>query len=257
MKSRWLCVGGLGLLALAAAACAPRGGAVTLQGTTWMLTALNGKAPVAGSTITAVFDETGKISGSSGCNSYTASYHVSGSRLTIDQTVSTMMACEPRLMQQETAYLMALAATASYGLQGDQLSLKDASGAAILLYSAQSTSLAGTSWTATGYNNGQGAVQSVVSGTTLTADFAAGGTLSGSAGCNTYNAAYTTDGSKLSIGPVATTRMYCAEPQGVMDQEAQYLAALGTAASYSISGSKLELRTADGALAAAFQPAGR
>jgi heat shock protein HslJ len=40
--------------------------------------------------------------------------------------------------------------------------------------------------------------------------------------------------------------------QAVMDQEQQYLAALQSAATYRIDGSKLELRTADGALAADF-----
>jgi hypothetical protein len=37
-----------------------------------------------------------------------------------------------------------------------------------------------------------------------------------------------------------------------MDQEAQYLAALQSAATYSRLGDRLELRTADGALAAEF-----
>jgi heat shock protein HslJ len=42
-----------------------------------------------------------------------------------------------------------------------------------------------------------------------------------------------------------------------MDQEQQYLAALSTAATYRIDGSKLELRTADGALAADFTKANK
>ncbi len=37
-----------------------------------------------------------------------------------------------------------------------------------------------------------------------------------------------------------------------MEQESQYLAALGTAATYRIEGERLELRTAEGALAADF-----
>ena len=50
--------------------------------------------------------------------------------------------------------------------------------------------------------------------------------------------------------------MFCAEPEGVMDQEAQYLAALETAATYTISADRLELRTADGALAVSYVAAG-
>jgi heat shock protein HslJ len=43
--------------------------------------------------------------------------------------------------------------------------------------------------------------------------------------------------------------MACAEPEGVMEQEAQYLAALQTAAIYKLEGNRLQLRTADSALA--------
>jgi hypothetical protein len=39
------------------------------------------------------------------------------------------------------------------------------------------------------------------------------------------------------------------EPVGVMDQAAQYLAALETAATYQLDSKVLELRRADGALA--------
>jgi heat shock protein HslJ len=46
--------------------------------------------------------------------------------------------------------------------------------------------------------------------------------------------------------------MACDQPEGVMDQEAQYLAALQSAATYSIEGNRLELRTADDAMAADF-----
>ncbi|HXV97717.1 MAG TPA: carboxylesterase family protein, partial [Anaerolineae bacterium] len=53
----------------------------------------------------------------------------------------------------------------------------------------------------------------------------------------------------------AATRKACPQPEGVMDQEMQYLAALETAATYQLRGDTLELRTADGALAVTFQSA--
>jgi heat shock protein HslJ len=101
----------------------------------------------------------------------------------------------------------------------------------------------------TGYNNSQQAVVSPVTGTELTATFGADGNLSGSAGCNTYSATYQVEGSKMSLGPVAATRKACEQPEGVMDQELQFLTALGTTASYQLRGDSLELRTAEGALA--------
>ena len=90
---------------------------------------------------------------------------------------------------------------------------------------------------------------SVFAETKLTAVFGKSGSLSGFAGCNDYNATYKATAPKISIGPVASTRKHCEEPAGVSDQESSYLAALETAATYRVEGSRLELRTADGALA--------
>ncbi len=47
--------------------------------------------------------------------------------------------------------------------------------------------------------------------------------------------------------------MACAEPEGIMEQEQEFLAALATAATYRIQGNMLEMRTADDALAMMMQ----
>ncbi len=132
------------------------------------------------------------------------------------------------------------------------MTLNDAEGQALATFTAQSQSLEGTSWQVISYNNGKQAVTSVLIGSELTADFGTDGTLSGSAGCNNYNGGYEVDGDKITIGPLASTMKMCNEPEGVMDQESQFLAALESAATYKIEGARLELRTADGALAADF-----
>jgi heat shock protein HslJ len=162
-----------------------------------------------------------------------------------------MMACAPELMDQETAYLKALGEAKTFSVVGDQLTLKDASDKNLLVFKAQSQDLAGTSWEVIGYNNGKQAVTSVLIGTTMTADFGTDGTLSGTSGCNTYKGTYAVTGNQITIGPLATTRMVC--PQEIMDQETLYLAALQTAATYRIEGTRMELRTKDGALAVNFQ----
>ena len=117
------------------------------------------------------------------------------------------------------------------------------------------TDLTGVVWRATNYNNGNEAVVGILEGTELTAIFGEDGSLSGSAGCNNYVAGYTVDGSQITIGPAATTMMLCVEPEGIMEQEAAYLAALATAATYSINGQVLEMRTADDAMALRFEVA--
>lgn len=63
--------------------------------------------------------------------------------------------------------------------------------------------------------------------------FGPAGSVTGSAGCNTYNATYVVSGDELSVGPVTTTRKMC--PQPVMQQEEAYATALGAAQSFQIT----------------------
>jgi heat shock protein HslJ len=235
----------------ACASTSSQGGKLT--GKVWVLDNLNGKPPVAGTQITAAFTADDKVGGTAGCNSYSGQYSVSGSKIQFaGPMASTMMACAQPVMDQENAYFQALAAAKSYAVNGDQLALKDSAGSVVASYNAQSQDLAGSSWLAIGYNNGKQAVVSVSAGSELTAIFGKDGNLTGSAGCNEYNGPYKVDGAKITIGPLASTRKSCNDPEGVMEQETQYLTALQSAATYQIEGNRMELRTAAGALAADY-----
>jgi heat shock protein HslJ len=225
-----------------------------LTGRLWVLTALRGKPLLRGTQLTSEFKTTGTVSGSSGCNHYAGTFRVSGSQIRFSpRLASTRIACPRPVDLQEAAFLNALRSARSYSVAGAKLTLRSAGGGAILTYRAQSQQLVGTSWTVLAYNNGKQAVVSVLATPTLTAVFGRDGNLTGFAGCNNYNATYKGTAPKISIGPVASTRKECGEPAGVMDQEGQYLAALETAATYRVDGTRLEMRTAAGALAAEFQ----
>jgi heat shock protein HslJ len=238
------------------AACSSSGsqtGGGDLTGKVWALTELMGKPPTAGVGISAEFSSDGKVSGSAGCNRYSGTYTVSGNSITISSSMATtMMMCDESVMEQESAYLKALGEAKTYAVNGDQLTLTGADKASLAVYKAQSQDLSGTSWEATGFNNGKQAVIGMLTGTTLTADFGKDGTLSGNAGCNTYSGAYKVNGDQITIGPLASTMMACDQPEGVMEQEAHYLAALQSAATYLIEGNVLQLRTKEDALAAIF-----
>lgn len=227
----------------------------SLAETSWSLTMLQGQPILSGSYISMRLGADGMASGTSGCNRYRASYRVDGSSMTIGAAAGTLMACPPPLMQQERAYLAALQATASYRLNHDTLALEDQSGATIACFVAEPQDLAGTSWEATGYNNGRQAVVSLIAGTAITARFSQDGKLAGNAGCNSYSGVCDVGAETIAVGPLRTTRMFCQQPEGLMEQERLYLAALQTAAVYRIEGHSLELRTADGALAAKFRRA--
>lgn len=231
--------------------------AAPLEGTLWQLIALaNAQGqlvmPVPETKVTITFAD-GKISGNGGCNNYFGSYTVDGNALSVQLGGSTMMACSEPIMAQEAAYFAALGTASTYLIAGNQLQIADANGQTVLAFTPLvPTPLTGTTWQALSYNNGKQAVVSVLGGTEITAVFGDDGNLSGSAGCNRYTAGYTVDGDSIAIGPAASTRMFCGEPEGVMEQETAYLMALSMAEVYAIQGDKLELRTADGALVASF-----
>lgn len=244
------------LLAVVITACAgAEESEDSLVGTVWNLTSLNGESLVPTTSITAEFSEDGRVAGSSGCNNYAAAYEVDGSNITFNMTptATTLMACPDPVMKQERGYLSALDAAATFEVSDDELVLFDASGNSIAIFGAVSQDLAGSSWEVIGYNNGKGGVVSVIIGTQITAYFAEDGELTGNAGCNEYFGPYETDGEKISMGPFGTSRKACQEPEGIMDQENQYLAALETADTYKIEGNRMNMRTAEGATIANFQ----
>jgi len=246
-----LTVAGAAGLLLAGAAGAREGTA--LAGPMWQLTRLTGVSRGV-SSVTAMFTSNGKVSGFSGCNQYSGSYTISGSSFKASQPLAlTSMACGKAQTLLERVYLKALTSARSYSVRGSKLNLRGRLGLALASFAVQSQALPGTRWNVLSYNNGKQAVVSVIAGTKLTANFDAKGNLSGFAGCNDYNANVTATPPEISIGPVASTRKSCSTPAGIMTQEAAYLAALNTAATYQIQASKLEFRTASGAIAADFE----
>ncbi|MEN8241939.1 MAG: META domain-containing protein [Chloroflexota bacterium] len=63
-------------------------------------------------------------SGIGGCNNYSASFTLRNANLSIEQAMSTLMAClDNQAMQQETDYLMLLSQVASYKIEGNALVL--------------------------------------------------------------------------------------------------------------------------------------
>ncbi len=224
---------------------------VGLEGVLWKLesiAATNGLAPVLPDSQATARFIAGQVGGNASCNTFFGTYQLDGSSLTIEMGGSTMMACEPpELMQQEIAYLTVLGQTASYEITGDQLVLKDASGNALLRYTAFiSPPLVGTNWNVMTYNNGKGGLTTPLAGSEISLLLAEDGTVSGAAGCNRYSGGYQVDGNSITIGPLVTTRMMCNEPEGVMDQEFAFTNALQQAASFEILGAELTLLDAEG-----------
>ena len=93
-------------------------------------------------------------------------------------------------------------------------------------------------------------LSNTIPGTSISLVFA-NGALSGFAGCNSYNATYSSTraaggSNNISVGPVTSTQQLCSEE--IMSQEQAYLTNLQSAGSYTINGTTLTLTTAGGPL---------
>jgi heat shock protein HslJ len=254
MRSFVVRAAGVVLVPLIAAGCstvsAGSNPGPSLDGSAWVLSDLPGKVLVPESSSTLQF-AAGRASGSDSCNRFGGAYMQDKSALSFGQLASTQMACPPGLMEQAGAVTAALTATRSHRVNAGTLELLDADGKTTAVYKAQSTQLAGTEWAASGINNDKGGVASLVAGSTVTLALGADGRASGSAGCNRYTASYESAHDTLRFGAPAATRMMCATA-GLMEQEQAFLNALARVATFHMEGDRLELRGADGALAASF-----
>jgi heat shock protein HslJ len=222
--------------------------APVLAGTAWIMGSLNGSLPVSDGAVTLQFGMDGSASGSDGCNRYTTTYNQLGDALTFTQPMAgTMMACDEPIMAQATEYQKAMASVTRFAMSARQLVLF-AGNDIVLTYIADVQGLEGTTWSVVNFNNGKEAVVGVLSGTDITLNFDKA-ELNGNAGCNNYFAGYKAEENNITIEPPGSTRKFCESPEGVMDQEAQYLLALQSAATYRIEGDQLWLRTAGDAIA--------
>ncbi len=70
-------------------------------------------------------------------------------------------------------------------------------------------------------NDGSG-LSTLISDTAATVEFGGNGQANGNAGCNTFNAPYSVNGSSINIGVPSSGMAFCAEPEGLMAQEANY-----------------------------------
>ena len=204
--------------------------------------------------VDAEFDATAStVSGSAGCNRYTGPYTADGANLTFGALATTMMACIGPAGDVEAAYLANLALVKTYTASADALTMHDADGAAILAYAAAAPgTLEGVTWHAVNINNGNNGVEGVVAGTDPTAVYDPAGTISGSGGCNNFNGPAIVDGTSVQIGPLASTKMACAD-EAASAQEFAYLAALENATTFDLRSGRLELRDDEGALQVAFE----
>jgi heat shock protein HslJ len=232
-----------------------------LSGTSWELTAMDDQPIATGVEATIAFGADGQTTGSGGCNTFSGPYTLDGMSIRIGPLAATMMACPEPQMTVEASYVGALDKVTTWQVPQDvpsaqgPLVLTGPGGQPRLTFAPAvpaapaAARLSGTSWVLARLGNLPlpGNVQ-------VTAKFDTDGTVSGNAGCNSYNGPYTVDGGSITFGPLISTEMACPEAQ--MAVETAYLAALGKATAWTIdSEGKLSLTGADAKLALVFTSA--
>jgi heat shock protein HslJ len=218
-----------------------------LDGTAWILASLPGRSALTGNAPTLAF-AAGRAHGSDGCNRYGLGVTLKSPSIAFGpRGMSTQMACSDEVMKQAESFIGALNGARTYRVEAGRLQLLGVDGAVLATFAAQPTSLAGTRWQVTGINNGRQALVSLLGGTTVTMAFDTEGRVSGSAGCNQFNARYEAEGSKIRFLAPAATRKMC-PGEGVMAQEQQFLKALEAATTVRLEGNRVEFRDAAGAM---------
>lgn len=114
--------------------------AARLTRTRWEAVSLNNGQQamvglVDGSEITAIFGTNDTLTGNGGCNTYSTAFSVDGETMTISaEIVSTRMACEQPIMDQEAMFMALLPQAATYELGDDTLYLRDSNGALLVMF---------------------------------------------------------------------------------------------------------------------------
>lgn len=111
---------------------------IAMAGTSWLVRGYNnGKGGVQsvaiGTTLHAEFTEDDLVRGSAGCNNFTSSYEIDGQALTTGPAATTRKMCTREgVMEQESAFLAALASVANWEIRDKRLQLRDSVGALAL-----------------------------------------------------------------------------------------------------------------------------
>lgn len=130
-------------LALLPGAIVAADGPVALEGTDWQLTELvtdGALMPVADGVAASMLLGDGAASGTAGCNQWFAAYTVDGTGLAFEAPGSTRMLCPEPGATVEAAFLADLALVASWQIEGDVLTLLDATAAPVLAFVAGAAS---------------------------------------------------------------------------------------------------------------------
>ena len=102
-----------------ASAAAPSTQAATLPGTIWTVVSVGGEFVDATNPPTMDFAADGALSGTTGCNQFSGTYTVDGSKLTVSPLNMTMMLCEGPVGDGEALFAPAIQGATAWAIDAD------------------------------------------------------------------------------------------------------------------------------------------
>jgi heat shock protein HslJ len=206
------------IVAGTAGACASSGSPSPLEGRTFVSTRVEGRVLVPGTSIRLSF-ERGGVGINAGCNSMGGRYEIEGGRIIVREMMSTEMACDPPLMEQDRWVAEMLTRGAAISLSGDTLTL-EGSGTRLTMLDRRVAEpdqpLEGTRWVLEGIIEGD-SVSSVPAGVTAAIRIS-DSSVAVEAGCNQGGGSVQVEPGALTFGSLSLTRMACEADRTMVEQ---------------------------------------
>jgi len=224
-----------------------------LEGVTVVADEVSGTYTIApGSTITLTFTD-GRVSGRAGCNSISGAYTVRGDVLSVSpQLMSTMMACDPALMDQDTWLTAFLSSSPTFTYADGTLTLTNGTDTLVLTPAPSgAAALEGTGWKVVGLisnTSSANTVSAVDPGAIAWLRFA-DGRVAVNDSCNSGGGSAQISDSTIIFGTLAMSMRACIGPAEAVQQT--MTAVLQGTTTYNLSkdpsGALLTITSADGA----------
>ena len=208
-----------------------------LEGTAWKLISYTpaGKTAQhnAAGLVTLMFEPNGDLSGSTGINTYEATWKMNGKTLDISQPAITKMVGPQFMENQESDYLSLMGSVAGFTLSAGQLDLINAAGVPIMSFEPI---IPGTSWQLMEING-----EEIQTDTQTTLTFNEDGTVSGKAPVNRYSGVWHLAGvDGLTFSNVAATMLISSDSFAVTTEQ-QYFEILNSITHYTVTDNSLTL----------------
>lgn len=217
-------------------------------GRVFISTQVDGTPIPGGGPLSLDFTTPGLVAATAGCNTASGTVEFTDGKITTDTMASTMMACEPAVMESDAWVTTFLSAQPSWTLSGDTLTVTTDTITVTLADKKvvdPDRPVQGTAWTVTSLITTDAVTSSLALETSAPElTIAADGSVTGSTGCNRMTGSATVTDTTITFAPMGTTRMAC-EPE-VADIERHVLTVLDGEVTVAVDAATMTLRKPDG-----------